>query len=187
MWNGPLHQAESSKANQLNLSISQPETDKVTHSSRQPSMLAETDKTKQSFGNQFPIILGLPSFNCQSIPFPSPPSHQLFLNNNHINTPSLSNNTLTFTSQSNLTTPLKQINRKQLIIHRTKLTKNPTRPEPILPQIQMNDNPTELTQSLNRPGSEPDTPNPNQNSTVDMDTQTEKKTEKGGKKSNGEE
>jgi 14-3-3 protein epsilon len=174
MLNGPLHKAESSTTNQLTLSINQPETDKANHSSRQPLLFAETDKTKQSLGNQFPLISSLPPFNCQSIPFPSPPSHQLFPNN-HINIPLLPNNTLTFTSQPKLTTPLKQSNRKQLSIHRIKSTKYPAQPEPILTQIQINPNPAELTQSLNRTGSEPNTPNPNQNSTVDMDTQTERK------------
>jgi hypothetical protein len=174
MLNGPSHHATTSTANPLAFPLLQTETD---INNQQPLMLPATEKNQQLLDNNFSLIpiTGLSPFNCQSISIPSLPSHHLAHNNNHINASSLSNNSLIFTSQSKITPPLKQINRKQLIFHRTQPTKIPTRTETLLTQVHMNSNQPDDMNPLYRTETEPETLNPNQNSADDMDTQTERK------------
>jgi hypothetical protein len=174
MMHNNSNQGENSSANHITVPKLQPVTDRSIQTSRQLSLHIETEKTQPSLANQFSLIpkTGLSSLNDQSIIIPSLPPPHLFQNNNHINSSSLSNNSLIFTSQPKITASLKHSNRKQITPHRTHPTNHSTRPNPISTQPH--------TQPINRPGPELAIPNPNQKNAVDMETHTEKKRRREG-------
>jgi hypothetical protein len=147
---------------------------------RQHLLLSETDRQNQSLGNSFPLIsvTELPHLYCQT----NPNQNQSIHLPNQINTSLLPNNNPIFTTQSKLPIPLKQYNRKQLILNRTQPSNNTTRPDPRSTRSYLNPNPTEPTTEPNRTGPGPVNPNPAQTSAVDMDSHTERKRRREEKK-----